>query len=113
MAEKQYLSGNAKEVVFQDGNSLMNVYIDLDDAKEKGLIFKTKSGKNGLAFTIARKSTVGEYGDTHYLYHKPTGGSAGTASKPVAAKTITATAPQSGGTSTIPQKPKTTDDLPF
>lgn len=74
MADKKYLSGNGKEVVFEDGGSVINVYIDLDDAKEKGLIFKTKNNKNGLAFTLARKSEVGEYGDTHYMYHKERSG---------------------------------------
>lgn len=103
MAEKQYLSGNGKEVVFSDGNSLINVYIDLDDAKEKGLIFKTKNGKNAIAFTMAKKSTVGEYGDTHYLYHKPSGGGSTTAARTVVAKPAAKAAP----------KDEPSDDLPF
>lgn len=102
MADKKYLSGSGKEVVFSDGNSVINVYIDLDDAKEKGLIFKTAKGKNGLAFTMAKKSEVGEYGDTHYLYHKEKGSSSGVAKKPEIKK------PQA----TQP-KQQDTDDLPF
>lgn len=70
MAEKKYLKGNGKEVVFEDGSSIVNVWIDLDDAKEQGLITKTKSGKNGISFTVAKRSKPSEYGDTHYLYNK-------------------------------------------
>lgn len=105
MADKKYLNGNGKEVIFSDGNSLINVYIDLDDAKEKGLIFKTKQGRNGLAFTLARKSEPGEYGDTHYLYHKDKG----SASAPVKKVTKTVTKPDTGQA----KETSPSDDLPF
>lgn len=101
MADKKYLSGNGKEVVFQDGGSVINVYIDLDDAREKGLIFKNKNKKDAIAFTIAKKREVGEYGDTHYLYHNERG-----SSKPAPVK--------AAPVREAPSKPsKPSDDLPF
>lgn len=104
MAEKKYLSGSGKEITFDDGNSIINIYIDLDDAKEKGLIFKTPKGKNGLAFTLAKKSEVGEYGDTHYMYHKDRAASSSGAKKAVV-KTAAPTAKAPSQSSS--------DDLPF
>lgn len=71
MAEKIYLNGSGKEVKFSNGGSIINCYIDLDDAKEKGLIRKTKAGKNIVVFSLAERREESEYGDTHYLFHKP------------------------------------------
>ena len=98
---KTYLNGSAKEVVFNDGGSLINVWIDLDDAKEKGLIKKTKTGKNGIAMTIAKRSEEGKYGDTHYMYYKEMDG--GGSKKPVAKKATPKTV----------SNDEPTDDLPF
>lgn len=71
MADKIYLNGSGKEVKFSNGGSIINCYIDLDDAKEKGLLRKTKNGKNIVVFSLAERREESEYGDTHYLFHKP------------------------------------------
>ena len=67
-AQKVYLNGGGKEIVFRDGGTLINGYIDVDDAKAKGAIRKSKKGTNFLSFTIAKRKEEGEFGDTHYLY---------------------------------------------
>lgn len=99
---KQYLKGSVKEIVFQDGGSLMNVWLDLDDLKEKGLTKTTKSGRTGVAFTISRRREEGEYGDTHYMYVQEMDSSGG-AKKASVRKAN----PSSGG------QEKSTDELPF
>jgi len=86
--EKKYVNGSAKEIVFKDGNSILSVWIDLDDARAKGLVSKTKSGKEGISFTIAKRDEEGKYGDTHYMYHKeydPTAKNKPQSSKPARA----------------------------
>ena len=71
MADKIYLNGGGKEIKFSNGGSIIDCYIDLDDAKEKDLLRKTKAGKNIVVFTLAERREASEWGDTHYFYHKP------------------------------------------
>lgn len=102
MADKIYLNGGGKEIKFSNGGSIIDCYIDLDDAKEKGLLKKTKSGKNIVVFTLAERREESEWGDTHYFFHKPY-------------------EPTTGGGKAKPAKAKKskleddedTDDLPF
>lgn len=66
--EKIYVNGGGKEIEFSNGGSLINVYVDVDDAKEKGLIVTSKSGKRYLSFTLAKRREENDYGDTHYIF---------------------------------------------
>ena len=68
MAEKIYLGGGGKEVTFQDGGSLINIYIDVDDAEKNGFVKKSKKGVKYLSFTLAKRREPTEFGDTHYVY---------------------------------------------
>jgi hypothetical protein len=100
---KKYVDGSAKEYVFKDGSSVINIWINLDTIKEKGLISKTKTGKNGLSFTLARRSEEGEYGDTHYMYvQEREGGSVSV--KPAAIKQVV---------KPVVKEDTGEDDLPF
>ena len=69
MAEKNYVKGNAKEFVFQDGGSVLNISIDCQN------IDKTKLVKDRyLNISIGKRKEVGQYGDTHtmiYNEYKP------------------------------------------
>ena len=99
---KTYLNGGAKEVVFEDGNSLMNCYIDLKHAQDEGFIKQTKSGKDIIVFTIERRRETSEWGDTHSFFRKD---------QEVAPAKQMASKPK-----TYSAKPKTEsedDDLPF
>lgn len=104
---KQYLKGSAREIVFNDGGSLINVWIDLDDLSEKNLVKTTKSGRKGVAFTISKRREEGEYGDTHYMYvqEREEGGSSG--AKTTSVKKASVARPSS------PSRGNTSDELPF
>lgn len=100
--EKIYVSGGGKEVKFSNGGSLINVYIDVDDAKEKGLLTTSKSGKRYLSFTIAERREENDYGDTHYIFvsKKNDGSSKSAPAKAAPAKSA-------------PKKKDDDDELPF
>jgi len=69
MSEKTYVKGNAKEHVFQDGGSVLNISIDASDIDKSKLV----KGKY-LNISISRRKEVGQYGDTHsmiYNEYKP------------------------------------------
>lgn len=96
--EKIYVNGGGKEIEFSNGGSLINVYVDVDDAKEKGLIVTSKSGKRYLSFTLAKRREENDYGDTHYIFTQKKDGAPSATVKSVPAKS---------------SKKKEEDDLPF
>lgn len=85
-SEKKYVNGGGKEITFNDGGSLINVYVDLTNASEQGAIRESKSGKKFLSFTLAKRREESEYGDTHYLYIKELGGGGAAKTKTAGAK---------------------------
>src|SRR3990172_820447 len=90
MAKKKiWAKGGGVTKNFDNGGSVLNVYIDIDDAMERGFVRKSKQGgKNILSFIMSERQEPSEYGDTHSLYRLATpeeeaadGGSAKTAYK--------------------------------
>lgn len=102
MAEKTYINGGAKGITFDNGGTIINCYIDLDDAKEKGLITKTQSGKNIIAFTLAERREPSQFGDTHYMYNKPYDKDKGGSAKTKVAKTKSAPSKDDSGEDELP-----------
>lgn len=68
--EKIYLNGGGKEFKFDNGGSVMNIYVDIDDAMKKGAVSTSKAGKRYLNLTISENREVTEFGDTHHLYFR-------------------------------------------
>jgi len=60
---KKYVKGSAKEVVFDDGSSLINADLNLADLNSLNV-----SASGYVKITIARRREVDSYGNTHSVY---------------------------------------------
>lgn len=97
--EKVYVNGGGKKIEFSNGGSIIDVYIDVEDAKEKGLITTSKAGKKYLSFKLGERRDEDNYGNTHYIFvNQPQSGAGTPAPKAAPAKA---------------SKRKDDDDLPF
>lgn len=67
---KVYLNGGVKERVFEDGNSIFNVWLKLDHAKENGFIRQTKNGEDIIVFDIEKRKEESDWGDTHSMFRR-------------------------------------------
>lgn len=67
MQAKNYITGSAREKTFDNGGSVINLSICLDDLLK---LPKTqdKSGRAYVKLTIAPRKTEGKYGETHAIY---------------------------------------------
>ena len=61
--------GNGKEKVFDDGGSVINATITLDEFKQyfKEYGFTTKQGKKMLKIIIGKRREPDQYGKTHWI----------------------------------------------
>lgn len=61
--------GNGKEKTFQDGGSIIEVMLDVDDLaknfNEHG--FTTQQGKRKIKVKVCRGRNIDQYGNTHYV----------------------------------------------
>ena len=60
---KNYISGGAKEVRFNDGGTIINLDLKLEDLNSLPV-----SDKGYIRIVVAQRSTVDQYGNTHYVY---------------------------------------------
>ncbi len=69
MSDKIYC-GNGKEKVFQDGGSIIEVLLDVDDLaknfKEHGFTTNGNPPKRKIRIKVCRSRNVDQYGNTHY-----------------------------------------------
>jgi hypothetical protein len=61
MADKKYLKGSAKERVFGDGNSLLNISVNVDE------LASLPNVKGYVNITVSKRREVDKYGNTHSL----------------------------------------------
>jgi hypothetical protein len=68
MSEKIYV-GNGKKKEFDNGGSIINVMINVDDfaAAYAKYGFKTTGGKNMIKLNIGSRRDPDDYGNTHYV----------------------------------------------
>ncbi len=60
---KRYVKGSAKEVIFNNGGSLINIDLSLEDLK------KLTANKTGyIKITVAKLKTPDKFGNTHQIY---------------------------------------------
>lgn len=60
---KRYVKAFCQKKTFDNGGSILNVSINLADINQLKV-----DAKGYVRVVIAEKQTVGEYGDTHYMY---------------------------------------------
>lgn len=116
MARKKiWAKGGGVTKNFDNGGSVLNIYIDIDDAIEKGFVRDSKQGKRILSVIVSERAEASEYGDTHSLYRLATpeeeaaeGGGGAKTYKPAAMAYKPATA-----ASKPAAKQASDDDLPF
>ena len=95
MIDRIYAPVNAKEKVFQDGGEVVNFGGRAD--KLIAFIEQNTNSKGYINFVMARRKSVGQYGDTHAVY-------------------LDTWQPKQADKPTDEPKPKTakgSDDLPF
>ncbi len=61
--KKNYISGGAKKVTFGDGGSIINLDLKLEDLNSLPV-----SEKGYIRIVVAERSTVDQYGNSHYVY---------------------------------------------
>ena len=66
MSEKIYV-GNAREKSFNDGGSVINVHLTLNNIKEyyEKYGYEAKNGDKRIKLNISERREQGEYGETH------------------------------------------------
>ena len=66
MAKKVYLRCSAREKQFDNGGSVINVGIKVEDLAD--FARRHKNDRGYLKLVIAPRREPGQYGDTHYIY---------------------------------------------
>lgn len=60
---KNYISGSAREVEFENGDSIINLDLKLSDLNDLPV-----SEKGYIRLTVAPRKSPGTYGETHSVY---------------------------------------------
>ena len=60
MAEKHYV-GNGREKIFDNGGSVINIFIKTDELK------KCQQHKGGFRLVVGKRREEDQYGNTHYV----------------------------------------------
>ena len=57
-----FLRGGGKEIEFQNGGTILNVWVTIDD------LLRIKDEKGIVRFVIKRRSDIDKFGNTHMIY---------------------------------------------
>lgn len=60
---KNYISGSARQVDFESGDSVINLDLKLEDLNNLPV-----SEKGYIRLVVAKRKSVGNYGETHSVY---------------------------------------------